>query len=141
MTAAEVRLLFSDYADAFSSRAMDRVTGAWTFPAFISFGGKQIGFDRKAFYDNAVRLCSFYEAQGVVRAQKEVLALHHLTATNATVRTADKLYDANGRLIAEWEHVYLLSETADGLKIAAAMADNEVRAWRERGTPIGGKAD
>lgn len=140
MTAAQVQLLFSDYADAFSVRAIDRITESWTFPAFILFSGKQIGFDRQAFYDNATRLCAFYGAQGVVRAHKEIVALYHFTTTNASVKTADKLYDATDQLIAEWEHVYLLTETADGLKIAAAIADNEVCAWRDRGTPIGGKA-
>ncbi|MGE0424379.1 MAG: hypothetical protein AB7O88_19110 [Reyranellaceae bacterium] len=40
--------------------------------------------------------------------------------------------------MAAWEHVYLLVETADGVRIAAALPDNEIRAWAERGTPLGG---
>jgi hypothetical protein len=139
MTAAQVHSLFKDYADAFSDRAIDRIAGLWSYPAFLSFEGRQVAFDRETFHDNLVRLCGFYAAQGVARAHKEVLEFHHLTATTASVRTADTLYDADGRLVAEWEHAYVLSETAEGIKVAAAMPDDELRAWRDRGTPLGGK--
>ena len=37
-----------------------------------------------------------------------------------------------------WPTPVALVETADGIRIAAALPDNEVRAWRERGTPLSG---
>jgi len=138
VTAAQVHSFFKDYADAFSSGSVDRIQASWSFPAFMCFGGRQTVFDSEAFRANAVKLCAFYAAQGVVRADNEVLELSRLTDTTASVRTACVLRNAEGGVVAEWEHVYLLVETSDGVRVAAALPDNEVRAWRERGTPLGG---
>src|SRR5258708_4412052 len=100
----------------------------------MCFGGRQTVLDSEAFRANAVKLCAFYAAQGVVRADKEVLELSRLTKTTASVRTADVLRDAEGSVVAQWEHVYLLVETSDGIRVAAALPDDEIRAWQERGT-------
>jgi hypothetical protein len=54
------------------------------------------------------------------------------------VRTADALFDREGGLITSWEHVYVLSETPSGLRAVAAFPDNELRAWRDVGEPMGG---
>lgn len=138
MTAAQVHAFFEDYADAFSRRAVERIQAFWSFPAFLCSGDRQTAFDNDAFRANTVNLCAFYDSQGVARAEKQVLELSRLTETTVTVRTADTLRDANGRVVAEWEHVYLLVETADGIRLAAALPDNEIRAWKARGTPLGG---
>ena len=71
----------------------------------------------------------------MARAEKQVIGFVALTETTAAVRTRDRLYDASGTLMAEWEHAYLMSDTPDGLKVAAALPDDEHRAWRERATP------
>jgi hypothetical protein len=55
----------------------------------------------------------------------------------AFVRTADKLTDGDDTVVAEWEHGYLVSETLNGLKVVAAMPDQELDAWERRGTPLG----
>jgi hypothetical protein len=55
----------------------------------------------------------------------------------AMVTTGDDLLDAEGRIIARWKHVYLLRETADGLRAIAAVADDEISAWTAKGTPLG----
>ena len=136
MTAAQVHGFFKDYADAFSRGSVERIQASWSFPALMCFGGRQSVLDSEAFRANAVKLCAFYAAQGVVRADSEVLELSRLTDTTASVRTAYALRDADGGVVAEWEHVYLLVETADGIRVAAALPDNEIRAWRERGTPL-----
>ena len=137
MTTARVQAFFKEYAAAFSSRSVELIQKLWAFPAFMSFGGRQAVLDSEAFRSNTEKLCAFYEGQGVVRAEKQVLELTRLTDTTATVRTADTLFDAQGGIVAAWEHVYLLSDTPDGIRTAAAMPDNEHRAWRERGTPLG----
>ena len=136
MTAAQVHSFFKDYADAFSRGSVERIQASWSFPALMCFGGRQSVLDSEAFRANAVKLCAFYAAQGVVRADKDILELNRLTETTASVRTADVLRDADGGVVAEWEHVYLLVETADGIRVAAALPDNEIRAWREHGTPL-----
>jgi hypothetical protein len=137
MTATEVNAFFDEYADAFSREDAERICKLWDYPAFMSYGGRQMVFGRDQFHHNTLVLCAFYRAQGLVRAEKQVLELMQLTATTASVRTEDRLFDAAGEPIAEWEHVYLLSETADGVKIVAALPDNELHAWRQRGTPLG----
>jgi hypothetical protein len=136
MTTGQVQAFFSDYVQAFADQDIDRICSFWGYPAFMVFDGRQIVFDTGAFRTNAVRLCAFYAAQGMTHAEKDVIELVRLTDTTAAVRTRDMLYDANGELVAEWEHAYLLSDTSEGIKVAAAMPDGEVRAWRERGTPL-----
>ncbi len=93
--------------------------------------------DSNAFRSNTEKLCAFYKRQGAIRAEKEVLELARLTDTTASVRTSDTLFDASGAVVTAWAHVYILSDTGKGIRVAAALPDNEVRAWRERGTPLG----
>lgn len=136
MTAVQVHDFFEGYVRAFVDRDIDGICACWDYPAFLASGGRQVALDREAFRRNLVRLCAFYDSQGLARAEKSVIGFVTLTETTAAVRTRDRLYDAPGALIAEWEHAYLMSATADGLKVAAALPDGENRAWRERGTPL-----
>jgi len=138
MTAAQVDDFFQGYAEAFSREDVDEICALWDYPAFMSYEGRQAVLDKDQFRQNTFALCAFYRAQGLARAEKQVLDLARLTPTTASVRTEDRLYNAEGDLIAAWEHVYLLSQTAHGIKAVAALPDNELRAWRERGTPLGG---
>jgi hypothetical protein len=136
MTTAQVETFFKDYVRAFSNQDIDEVCLSWSYPAFMVFGGKQVARDTESFRSLVVRLCAFYTAQGMKRAEKELIDLVPLTETTEAVRTKDMLYDADGKIVTEWEHAYLLSDTAVGIKIAAAMPDGEHRAWCERGTPL-----
>jgi hypothetical protein len=138
MTAAQVDAFFQDYAAAFSRLDVDCICELWDYPAFFSYEGRQDGLDSEGFRANTVSLCDFYRRQGLARAEKQVLELSRLTPTTAAARTLDRLYDAHSALIAEWEHVYLLSDTPAGIKVCAALPDNELAAWRARGTPLGG---
>jgi hypothetical protein len=72
----------------------------------------------------------------MARADKEIIGFVPLTDSTAAVPTKDRLYDAAGALIVEWEHAYLMSNTPTGIKVAAALPDGERRAWQERGTPL-----
>lgn len=137
MTQAEVQALFDDYAAAFARADVARICGHWAYPAFFSARGKRAALDEAAFRANAESLCRFYRAQGVAAAAKSVLAVEELAAGLAFVRTADRLTGADGGTIAEWRHGYLLSETADGLRIVMAMPGEELDAWDRRGTPLG----
>jgi hypothetical protein len=136
MTAARVHKFFKDYVQAFVDPDIDRICSLWGYPAFMVFEGRQVTLDNEAVRRNAVRLCAFYSARGMSRAEKEVIDLVRLTNTTAAVRTRDTLYDASETIMVEWEHAYLLSDTAEGIKVAAAMPDGERRAWQERGTPL-----
>jgi hypothetical protein len=99
--------------------------------------GKRAALEAEAFRTNTEALCRFYAAQGLARAHKDVLEVKPLTDTLDTVRTADTLFDADGEVIAAWEHVYLVSETEAGPKVIAALPDDELDAWTVRGTPLG----
>jgi hypothetical protein len=138
MTAAQVDAFFQGYAAAFSREDVDEICALWDYPASMSYEGRQAVLDKDQFRQNTFGVCAFCRARGLIRAEKQVLELARLTPTTASVRTEDRLYNAAGDLIAEWEHVYLLSETADGIRAVAALPDNELRAWREHGTPLGG---
>ena len=138
MTAIEVSEFFTNYAKAFSEQNIEAICELWDYPAFLSIEGQEVVLDPGEFFANTKALCSFHAAQGVVRATKQVLELARLTHTTASVRTQDQLYDQDGELAAEWEHVYLLSRTARRLKAAAATLGGELAAWRARGTPLGG---
>lgn len=129
MVAALVDALFQDYAHAVSDGAVDRIQAMWSFPAFMMFEGRQVVLDAAAFRENTERLCDFYREQGVVRAEYDVVEILCLTPTTASVRTIVHLYGADDGILTEWAHVHLLSDTEEGLKIAAALPDEEMRAW------------
>ena len=138
MTAGQVHSFFKKYAQAFTDGDVDAICGLWDYPAFMSYDGRQAVLDAESFRVNTRSLMTFYKAQGVVRAEKEVLELTRLTETTASVRTSDTVFDQDGNVVAEWEHVYLLSDTPTGIKVSTALPDGELRAWRSRGTPLGG---
>jgi len=138
MTAAQVDAFFQNYAAAFSREDVNEICALWDYPAFMSYDGRQAVLDRDQFRQNTVALCAFYRARDLARAEKQVLEIARLTPTTASVRTEDRLYNSGGALIADWEHVYLLSDTPNGIKAVVALPDNELRAWRDLGTPLGG---
>jgi hypothetical protein len=137
MTRVEAEDFFAGYAQAFTDMDVDGVCASWSYPAFMAGRGKQAALDEASFRQNTVALCAFYRAQGVARAEKQVLELVRQTETTSTVRTADTLFDATGDVVAAWEHVYLLTETPAGVRVAVALPDGELAAWRSRGTPLG----
>lgn len=137
MTATEVDAYFQSYADAFSKFDVEAVGRLWAFPAYMVGRGKREVFGKEEFHANTKQLCKFYKLQGMVKAQKQVLELHRLTDTTATVRTADTIVDKDGVTIAKWEHVYVLSTTDDGIKAVTAFPDQELAAWEARGTRLG----
>ena len=136
MTVRQIHDFFDGYVQAFARGDIDGICARWDYPALLVFEGRQISLDQEAFRRNAVRLCAFYAERGMARAEKDIIGFVPLTKTTAAVRTRDRLYDATGTLMAEWEHAYLMSDTASGIKAAVALPDDEHRAWRERGTPL-----
>lgn len=133
----EMARLFDDYAAAFGRGDVDSVCAMWAYPAFVVARGRRSALDAEAFRANSEALVAFYRGQGVVRAEKRVLACEALFEGLRLVRTADRLSGADGREIAHWEHAYLVSDTADGPRLVAAMPDGELDAWTARGTPLG----
>jgi hypothetical protein len=125
MTTAQVETFFKEYVQAFTDQDVDKVCSSWAYPAFMVSEGRQMTLDSEAFRSLVVRLCTSYTRQGMKRAEKELLDLVPLTETTAVARTRDVLYDSDGEIVAKWEHAYLLSDTDEGIKVAAAMPDGE----------------
>ena len=139
MVAALVDALFRDYGEAVSSGAIERVQEMWSFPAFMMFDGRQVVLDAAAFRENSIRLDAFYRGHGMVRIDFDVIELLCLTPTTASVRTIVRLFDEEDRIVTQWAHVHLLSDTEEGLKIAAALPDEEMRAWDALAMTPGGR--
>jgi hypothetical protein len=133
----EIAAFFEAYAEAFSRGDAEAVCALWAFPAFFAARGKRAALDEAAFRANTEALLAFYRAQGMARAEKRLLAAEPLFDGLWLARTGDRLLDAGGAIIAEWEHAYLLSRTDGGLRAVAAMPDAELDAWQARGTPLG----
>ena len=133
----EIARFFDSYAEAFSRGDAEAVAALWAFPAFFVARGKRAALDEAAFRANTEAILAFYRAQGVARAEKRLIGAEPLFDGLWLARTADRLVDAGGATIAEWEHAYLLSRTDSGLRAVAAMPDAELDAWTARGTPLG----
>jgi hypothetical protein len=137
LTLAEVTALFDDYAEAFGRGDVERICRHWAYPAYFAARGRRTALDEPAFRANAEALCRFYRARGVAAAAKRVLALEPLIGGLAFVRTADLLSGADGTELARWEHGYLVSESAAGVRIVMAMPEQELDCWERLGTPLG----
>ena len=137
MTAAQVEDFFKRYADAFSRFDIDEICTMWAYPAYIAGRGKRASLTEDEFRANTAALCAFYDRQGMKKARKQVVELARLIGGTTAVRTADQVFDGEGSVIAAWEHVYVLSETTDGIKAITALPDEELDAWDARGTPMG----
>jgi hypothetical protein len=138
MTPEAVEEFFARYAAAFSRGDAKEIGSFWKLPAFITGPERSVCFtDAAAFRANTDALCGFYRARGMARAHKTVLRIDPAGERVAMVTTGDDLLDAEGRIIARWKHVYLLRETADGLRAIAAVGDDEISAWTAKGTPLG----
>jgi hypothetical protein len=142
MSRTEAKAFFDAYADCFTRGDVEGVMDRWLLPAFISgSGGKSGSFaDRDQFSANTRKLCEFYAAQGVMRAEKTVLNVQELFDDVALVRTGDRLSDENDATVAEWEHVYMLRRGDSEWKVFLAVADGELDAWNAHGTPLGSRS-
>ncbi|MCA1827202.1 MAG: hypothetical protein ABR567_08425 [Myxococcales bacterium] len=138
MTRKAVQEFFAAYAEAFSHGDTEAIGQLWSLPALITAAQRSMCFaDAEAFAKNTAAVCAFYREQGVVEARKTVLDVKDVGDTVAVVITRDEVVDASGREIARWKHAYLVRETPAGLRAIAAIADEEVQAWKARGTPLG----
>ena len=137
MTEHDVKHFFDGYANAFSRSAAAEICEHWAYPAFFSARGQSASLNREDFEANTEALCGFYQSQGVARVEKTVVSFVPLTRTIASATVTYRLYDREDKKIAGWDHIYLLSETAEGIKAVVALPDQELDAWTARGTPLG----
>lgn len=129
--------LFRSYSDAFARFDAAAISAHWAYPAYFCARGKRASLAEPEFRANVEALCAFYRAQGVKRVAATLRQVEWLSDSLALARTHYRLADGAGAPVAEWDHHYLVSATDDGLKLVAAMPDDELDAWAARGTPLG----
>lgn len=130
---------FDQYAEAFTAFDVGGIADLWQFPAYITTEGTSVAYEEpQAFKKNIVQLCDFYQQQGLARAKKTLLQTQPLYPRLIMARTKDEVFNGDDRLIASWEHSYIMRLTGAGWKAIAAFADGEIAAWRANGTPLGG---
>ena len=91
--------------------------------------------ERKAFRDHCVTLMGFYRQQGVVRPEGELLSATELFPNVAQARMAYRMQGEGDKLVAEWEHVYILRRS-DRWRVSLTIADGEMAAWSAKGAQL-----
>ena len=134
----EIDSLFHSYARAFAQFDAAPVVAHWAFPAFFCARGKRAALDEDGFRVNVEAVIAFYRAQGAAEVQASVVRVQPLFEGLELVAVHYRLADATGNAVADWEHLYLASQTEAGRRLVAAFADGELDAWEARGTPLGG---
>jgi hypothetical protein len=129
--------LFQSYARAFARFDAAAVAEHWAFPAFFCARGKRASLDQEGFRANVEAVIAFYHRQGATEVEAELVRVEPLFEGLDLVAVQYRLAKAAGEEIAAWEHLYLASETEEGLRLVAAFADGELDAWEARGTPLG----
>lgn len=137
--AEELDAWCQSYVAAFSAYDVPAIGAHWTFPAIILAGGAPVLLaSRDKFDRNTERLCTFYRAQRVTRAERRLVDHFPMTPTTAAMRVTDTMLDAEGNEIVAWEAAYTLTQTPEGWRACLADARGEMAAWSARGTPLGG---
>ena len=126
------------YVAAFSGYDASGIIAHWAFPALILNEGARIVFkSADQFLRNTDMLLSFYERQGIARAERRLLACFEMSASAASMRVHDVMLDRESSVIAEWEASYLLQRIDGAWKAVFAVADGEAAVWKALGTPLG----
>lgn len=136
---SELEAWCRSYVAAFEAYDAEQISSHWTFPALTTQADRSFTFkSAEHFASNTARLISFYQAQGVARVIRDVRDVRPLSDHAANMIVADRMLDATGAVIAEWQASYVLQRVAGTWKAVMAVADGEVDAWTARGTPLGG---
>lgn len=134
----EIELWCASYVTAFSAYDAAGIGHHWAFPAVITQFGRRISFSRQEDFDaNTSALLSFYDAQGVKRADRSLIDVLPLNADTAAITVADTMRSEDESAIVEWRAAYVLQRVNQDWKAIMAVADGELAAWRQRGTPLG----
>lgn len=128
----------ASYVTAFSAYDASGIGGHWAFPAVITQSGRRMSFANQTDFDaNTNALLSFYEAQGVKRADRSLIDILLLNGDTAAITVADTMRAEDGSAIVDWRAAYVLQRVGEDWKAVMAVADGELAAWRQRGTPLG----
>ena len=110
----ELEAWCQSYVTAFSAYDAPAISSHWTFPSVIAQSGRSISFKSAEHFDqNTSSLLGFYKSQDVDNAVRTVVDFLPMNDETVAMTVAGK-----------WRAVM-------------ALADGEVSAWANRGTPLG----
>lgn len=136
MTKISARDYFVRYQNAFSSLNVEAIADLWFFPAVIHSPVANWVLSEDDFSTNTRNLCDFYTRQGMRSVEAVVTEFNALTADVASVRVKYALRDCDDQTFIEWEHAYVLRDRAGDVRAISAICDDEIVAWKRRGTPL-----
>lgn len=131
----EIDSFFVEYVDAFVRNDADALSDLWDAVGLFPSPTGNFAMERQAFRDHCVTLMDFYRRQGVVRPEGELLSADELFPNVAQARMAYRMHGAGEKLVAEWEHVYILRRT-NRWRVSLTIADGEIAAWAAKGAQL-----
>ncbi|WP_420145266.1 hypothetical protein [Sphingobium sp.] len=124
----EIAGFFDRYVDAFICEDADAIADLWEPVGLFPSPTGNFAMERPAFRDHVVGLLAFYRRQGVVRPVVALMDATALFPDVAQARVAYRMEGADGAVVAQWEHVYILRRS-DGWGVSLTIADGEMAAW------------
>ena len=131
----EIAEFFVEYVEAFARNDADALSKLWDEVGLFPSSTGNFAMERRAFRDHCVTLMDFYSQQGVVRPEGELLSATELFPNVAQARMAYRMHGEGNKLVAEWEHVYILRRV-DRWQVSLTIADGEMAAWAAKGAQL-----
>ena len=131
----EIVAFFASYIDAFARDDADALSELWEPVGLFPSPTGNFAMDRQTFRGHCATLMDFYRKQGVVRPVGDLLTATELFPDVAEARMAYRMLGEDDKVIAEWEHVYILRRT-DRWRVTLTIADAEMAAWTARGAQL-----
>lgn len=136
---SELEAWCQSYVKAFSAYDAVAIAEHWAFPALTTQAGRSFAFkSADHFVSNTGLLLGFYKQQNVDRAVRKLVDLVILSDTGIAMTVEDEMLDSSGAVITTWQAFYVMQKRGGDWKAIMAVADGEVSAWADRGTPLGG---
>ena len=127
------------YVTAFAAYDAEAIAAHWTFPALTTQTGRSFAFkSAEHFASNTDKLLGFYKRQRVHKAVRRVLEILPMSDDAVAMTVQDEMRDPEDALIVSWTAAYVMQRVDGAWKAVSAVADGEVTAWAENGTPLGG---
>ncbi len=127
----EISDFFASYVEAFARSDVDALCAMWEPVGLFPTSAGNLAMDAPTFRGHLVKLLDFYRRQGVARPEGKLLEASELFPNVAQARMAYRMMGEDGRLIASWEHVYILRRK-DRWQVTLTIPDGETAAWGSR---------
>lgn len=134
---AELGGLWRNYASAFQTGDMESVLPVFAEPCMVQTRSSANIYPKRADIGrNNMMLLAFYRAQGVVRAEATIVEVDPLHRHFVHVQVRYRLLDDKGADVVAFTTIYSLKHEGTRWLIHQIIAQDEVDAWQNRGTPL-----